>query len=78
MNCHTNTGLGFPFCDELDVLRSEFSYLGMVQLNKSRDNHDWKLSINKELSVGCNWQAVSHSRKRCANPWRAAWENPGV
>lgn len=47
--------------------------------NESRDNHDWKLSINKELSVGCNWQAVNHSRKRRANPWGGeAWKSPGV
>lgn len=32
--------------------------------NKSRDNHDWKLSINGELSARCEWQAVSHSKKR--------------
>lgn len=69
VSCHTDTGFGFPFHDEFDVLRSEFSYLGMVQLNKSRDNHDWKLSINKELSIGYNWQAINKShRKRCANP----------
>lgn len=49
VSCDTDTGFGFPFCDEFDVLRS---YLGMVWLTSQETTMTGSLASIKSCLSG--------------------------
>lgn len=52
VSCHADTGFGFPFHDEFDVLRSEFSYLWMVRLTSQETTMTGSLASIKSCLSG--------------------------